>query len=148
MSDQIVELFKYLLLGLVWLFFIGVLRMVRAEVARPAIRAAPAPASLPDTQTESVPFEMVVLRPESQAGRRYPLSKEITIGRAAGCAVVVDDSFASQLHARCFVDSGQILIEDLGSTNGTNVNGQRILGPTLLSSGDRISIGETELELR
>ena len=67
----------------------------------------------------------VVLEPKVSRGATYAIGNEITVGRAATCTIPMpDDSFVSQLHARVFRDAGDTLVEDLGSTNGTYVNGK------------------------
>ena len=85
-------------------------------------------------------------RPTSK-GRSYPLGDEITVGRAAGCQVTLDDTYVSQLHARVFARDGQLFVEDLGSTNGTYLNRQKVAGPMVMQPGDRLQVGNTVLEL-
>nr|WP_283251074.1 FHA domain-containing protein [Rhabdothermincola salaria] len=91
---------------------------------------------------------MVVVDPADQRGRAYPLGNEASIGRAAGCQITVDDTYVSQIHARVFTRDGQWLVEDLGSTNGTWMNRQRVSGPMVVQRGDRVQVGNTVLELR
>jgi hypothetical protein len=69
-------------------------------------------------------------------------------GRDDACALVIDASTVSRQHARITVVSGAATIEDLGSTNGTHVNGTRISGPTRLSLGDELSLGSELLQVR
>jgi len=72
---------------------------------------------------------------------RWPLDEpETTIGRWRDNAVVVDDRWVSRYHARVRHVGEQYLIEDLGSKNGTLVNGGRIAGPTALADGDEIQV--------
>jgi len=71
----------------------------------------------------------------------------VTIGRLPECDVVVDDAGASRQHARIRRTEGGFVLTDLGSTNGTMVNGEPIQ-EHVLEHGDRITIGETELEFR
>jgi hypothetical protein len=71
----------------------------------------------------------------------------VTIGRLPGCDVVVDDAGASRQHARIRRTDSGFVLTDLGSTNGTMVNGDPIQ-EHVLEHGDRITIGETELEFR
>ena len=71
-----------------------------------------------------------------------------TLGRAAGCRVIVDDNFVSQIHARVTQRDDQILVEDLGSTNGTYLNRRRVAGPMVMNPGDRLQVGDPVLELR
>ncbi len=95
-----------------------------------------------------MPHRLTVTEPPSRQGMRFELDvPELTIGRAAGCHVsVADDTFASSLHARVFGRDGTVFVEDLGSTNGTYVNGARLTGPTVLRPGDQVQVGNTVLE--
>jgi len=80
------------------------------------------------------------------AGLTFALVAETTIGRAPGCAVSIDDSRISKLHARLFIAKGKWVIEDLGSTNGTVVNGRPLTGSKVLQKKDIILVGEVMLE--
>jgi len=71
----------------------------------------------------------------------------MTVGRAAGCQITLDDTYASQIHARVFQRDGQFLVEDLGSTNGTYLNRQKVAGPMVMHRGDKMQIGNTVMEL-
>jgi pSer/pThr/pTyr-binding forkhead associated (FHA) protein len=83
----------------------------------------------------------------TQKGTTFDLGAEVTVGRAAGCHIALpDDTFVSQLHARVFERSGQVYVEDLGSTNGTYVNGHRVSAPTPVHKGDSLQVGSTILE--
>ena len=161
MSEQLLNILKLCLLALVYLFMLRVLRAVWAEVTpRPADAltgrrarraAAPvpaAPAAPRGRKGKGPPAELVAIEPADQAGRRYPLGDEITVGRAAGCQVTVDDTYVSQLHARVFSRDGQVMVEDLGSTNGTYLNRSKVSGPMVMQKGDRLQIGNTVLEVR
>jgi pSer/pThr/pTyr-binding forkhead associated (FHA) protein len=89
-----------------------------------------------------------VVEPADAVGARHPIPDEATIGRAGGCTITVDDTFASSLHARLFRTPDGVFVEDLGSTNGTVLNGERIGGPRPLFGGDRVKVGNTVLEAR
>jgi hypothetical protein len=79
-----------------------------------------------------------------EAGREYQLSKEITlVGRDESCDVVVAEVEVSRQHARITHTPRGYMLEDLGSTNGTYVDGERVTAPHLLQAGDRISLSET-----
>lgn len=93
-------------------------------------------------------MSLVVLEPPTDAGRHFEVMGEMTIGRAAGCQITLDDTYISQLHARVSNADTGVVIEDLGSTNGTYVNRQRVTTPVLGNSGDRIQLGGIVLELR
>jgi hypothetical protein len=77
-------------------------------------------------------------------GKVFDLVKEVmTIGRDMNNDLVVNDAEVSRNHGRLTSQSGGYLIEDLASTNGTFVNGQRLIGPKLLNPGDVVGFGET-----
>jgi pSer/pThr/pTyr-binding forkhead associated (FHA) protein len=158
-SEQLLLILKLCLLALLYLFFFRVLRAVWAELRPPKLivsaprnttsaaggRAARKAAKRqPAAPAES---RLVVLEPTDQSGRAYPLAAEVTVGRAAGCQITLDDTYASQIHARVFQRDGQYLVEDLGSTNGTYLNRHKVSGPMLIHRGDRLQIGNTVMEL-
>ena len=88
-----------------------------------------------------------IVEPAKQRGRTYDLADELTIGRAAGCQIPLEDSYASQLHARVFRRNGDLLVEDLGSTNGTFLNRKKVDSAVPIRKGDRLQVGKTVLEL-
>jgi pSer/pThr/pTyr-binding forkhead associated (FHA) protein len=82
-------------------------------------------------------------------GASFPLDGELTIGRAPNCAVALPaDAFVSQVHARVFRRGDGYWVEDLGSTNGTLVNGRRVSGAVPVRRGDRLQVGRSVLELQ
>ena len=167
MTDSLLNILKFALLALLYLFFARVLWAVWSEVRGPRAAAplahldgqpgAPAAAVAapiiqpssgkdPKVKRGSV-ARLIVLEPKASKGTAISVAREVTFGRAAGCTVSVpDDTFVSQIHARVFNDAGNIIIEDIGSTNGTYVNGNRLTMPTVLHKGDRIQFGGTVLE--
>jgi pSer/pThr/pTyr-binding forkhead associated (FHA) protein len=82
-------------------------------------------------------------------GTRFPVRvSETTLGRSADCPIVLSNPLASRQHAKVVLKSGGVLeIVDLGSSNGTRVNGELITSPRALASGDVISIGSDLLEV-
>src|SRR3712207_8154246 len=82
------------------------------------------------------------------AGQTITLEQELVIGRSTpGLGSLGGDSEISRVHARVFHDpSGRLMVEDLGSTNGTFVNGNRISGQQALNSGDQVRVGQTRSE--
>jgi pSer/pThr/pTyr-binding forkhead associated (FHA) protein len=83
-----------------------------------------------------------------EAGRQTPLDGSIEIGREASIGLALDDDQASRRHARVSPQGGEAVVEDLGSTNGTYLNGQPIEGERTLRPGDRLRVGLTVFELR
>ena len=88
------------------------------------------------------------LRVESAAGLRdgvaYDLSDGAVLGRGDEVDIQLEDSFASTSHARLVPQGDVVVLEDLGSTNGTYLNGEPLRGPQPLHAGDRIRIGDSE----
>jgi hypothetical protein len=152
--DQLLNLLKLFLLVLLYLFFLRVLRAVWTEVNVPRtaeVSAGPAKgrarARRPARPHRSNQPQLKVLEPPGLRGRSYPLDEEITLGRAAGCQVPIEDAYASQVHARVFQRDGSWYVEDLGSTNGTYLNRRRVAGPMVIKRRDKLQIGNTVLEL-
>jgi pSer/pThr/pTyr-binding forkhead associated (FHA) protein len=82
------------------------------------------------------------------AGRRIDLVGPVEIGRQEGVGMVLQDQLVSRRHARVTPVEGGASVEDLGSRNGTFVNGNEIPGPTLATPGDQILVGVSVLQLR
>jgi pSer/pThr/pTyr-binding forkhead associated (FHA) protein len=78
----------------------------------------------------------------------HKLSSTLSIGRADACHIRLEDVYVSQFHARLVPKDGTWHIEDLGSTNGTYLNRQRVSGSAELQAGDQVKVGKTTLELR
>ncbi len=88
---------------------------------------------------------LVVLRGGGlDAGDRLDLFGGLTIGRSPEADVRIEDRYASQVHARVYSNRGSYRVEDLGSTNGTFVNGEQVNRETSLRDLDQIRIGDTE----
>jgi pSer/pThr/pTyr-binding forkhead associated (FHA) protein len=85
----------------------------------------------------------LVMRSGPTPGQVYELVKdEVTLGRGTTNDIIIIDSEVSRKHARFFLQSGGYVIEDVGSTNGTYVDGQRLIGPHLIRPGEMIFLGE------
>lgn len=79
-----------------------------------------------------------------RSGAAYDLSDGALLGRGDGADIRLEDAFASTRHARLVPEGDVIVLEDLGSTNGTYLNGEPLRGPQPLHIGDRIKIGDSE----
>lgn len=82
------------------------------------------------------------------AGRRYDFEAEVTIGRSRASDVLVEDETISRRHAKLAASADGWTVEDLGSANGTRINGTRIARPSLVRDGDRLTLGQLELVFR
>ena len=76
-------------------------------------------------------------------GKRFEIgAAPVTIGRQAQCEIQIEDTWMSRRHARLAWTGIEYIVEDLGSTNGTFVNGERVVGPRALRSSDRLQLGD------
>jgi len=151
--ESLLTILKFCLLAVLYLFFVRVLRAVWSEVNAPPVPAM-APVAAPARALRSTaprpgsaPGRFVVVEPTETKGQTFDLADELTLGRAGGCGIPLDDTYVSQLHARLFRQDGQIFVEDMGSTNGTFVNRKKVSAAVPLRRGDRLQVGRTVLEL-
>jgi pSer/pThr/pTyr-binding forkhead associated (FHA) protein len=156
--ESVLTILKFCFLALLYLFLYRVVRVVVKEMRAPQavppapIAAAPAaPAVTPARPAKAGrgrgPAQLRILEPVARQGERYALADELTVGRGGGCSIVLaDDSFVSTVHARIFRRDGDVLVEDLGSRNGTLLNGQPLTHATPLRRGDRVQFGHTITE--
>lgn len=86
---------------------------------------------------------LVTMRTGPASGQSFPLEEESTVGRDLACEIPLSDPEISRRHARFFIREGNVYVEDLGSTNGTFLNGERIATPQQLRKGDVITLGES-----
>lgn len=154
MPDLVLELLKYVFLAVLYIFIARAVRVIYLEL-RPATsssstgsRRSVAPSSPAPARTKKKSFRKAAIIEGDKKGRSLDLTDEVIIGRGEKCHLVLDDSYVSQMHARIFNREGAIMVEDLGSTNGTYLNRRRITSPTELQRGDRVKIGKTVLEMR
>ena len=109
--------------------------------------AAP-PRTGPGATGTGAGFVLRAVEGPDHPARAFPVSGELTVGRSGGADIALaGDSFASSRHARIWAESGSLWIEDLGSTNGTTVNGRAVSARTQIGPGDRVQIGRTILEV-
>lgn len=158
----VVRVVQWVVIALIFLFFLRVIRAVFVEVRpagprqsrrerrqqrRPEVPAVAPPRRQEPKRKKRQLFLEVVEPPEHQ-GRIYDLDDELTVGRSPGCGVPTTyDVYSSTLHARIYRQRDQIWVEDLGSTNGTFVNSERITKPTRLAKGDLMQVGATVFEV-
>ena len=95
-----------------------------------------------------VPSSVLVRSAEGKKLGTYRLSEPLEIGRSESSQIRLDDTYVSSSHARLFPRNGSWYVEDLGSTNGTYLNQQRVQSSSELHPGDTLKIGKTVLELR
>lgn len=186
MSELTLLVLRFGFLILLWLFVLGVVYALRADLfgrgnrkpaaasgsanaAAPApapaaqSRPAPAPARAPATPTAATASvgrsrtgfatasnaRRLVITQGPREGQEIPLGNgPITIGRSADSSLVFRDDYTSTHHARLLQWNEEWMIQDLGSTNGTFLDGKRIGSPTQVPLNTPIKVGQTVFELR
>lgn len=153
MPTIVLDVMKYAFLAVLYIFVWRAVRAIFVELrssseARAPGRVAPAPAAPPSRRVRQVPRKAVIVEGDEARGRALDLSSEILIGRAEKCDLQLNDTYVSQVHARIFPRGETIMVEDMGSTNGTYINRTRITAPNELLRGDKLKIGRTVMEMR
>ena len=157
MSEIALLIIKVVFLALLWLFILSAVSVIRSDLFGKTVRASdqpqpqeletPPPPPRKAKRQRGQPRVFMITQ-GSQAGLSADLAGGvIMIGRGANCQLILDDDYVSTRHARVVGSPSGIYVEDLGSTNGTYVNGQRITAPTTITLADTVRIGKTMLRL-
>ena len=157
MNALTLTLIRLAFLAVLWLFVIAAVGVVRTDMFGQALSGRqqrrqqkaqrPRP-QRPPRAGRGAPQRLLVTG-GSLSGTSIGLAdQQITIGRANDATLVLSDDYASSRHARLFPQDGQWIVEDLGSTNGTYLDRQKVTQPTPVPAGVPIRIGKTVLELR
>ena len=152
---------KFAFLIVLYLFLLWIsrsaLKVLRRGVEQPAVYGEPvqppadatglhsAATSMGGSRQEGFEPRLVVERaPGHSAGMEYDIRAGAVLGRGEQVEIRLEDPFASSRHARVVRQGGVMVLEDLGSTNGTYLNEEVLGGPTPLHPGDRVRIGDSE----
>jgi FHA domain len=151
---------KFGFLAVLYLFLLWVVRSARRDLRGGATApdAAADPRLIPPDATglhsasalgsadfaHNAPRLVVERAPGHDAGMIYDLDGEIVLGRGERAEIRLDDPFASARHALVYEQGNAVVIEDLGSTNGTYLNEELLQSPRPLHPGDRVRIGDSE----
>jgi pSer/pThr/pTyr-binding forkhead associated (FHA) protein len=161
MNSLTLTLIRVAFLAVLWLFVIAAIGVVRTDLLgtvatkmrRGRNQPAPMPQQPPKPLRPARPGRgtprFLVVTEGGLAGVSIDLAdQQITMGRANDATLVLNDDYASTYHARIFPQDGQWFVEDLGSTNGTYLDRQKVTRATPIPVGVPIRIGKTVLELR
>ncbi|MFF9485791.1 MULTISPECIES: FHA domain-containing protein FhaB/FipA [unclassified Streptomyces] len=169
MSELTLTVMRLGFLAVLWLFVIVAVQVIRSDLfgtrvtqrgsRRDAGRPQQAARQAPPQQRQqsggggrrgrNTPTKLVVTEGTLTGTTVALQGQTITLGRAHDSTIVLDDDYASSRHARIYPDrDGQWIVEDLGSTNGTYLDRNRLTTPTPISLGAPIRIGKTVIELR
>jgi hypothetical protein len=155
MDEPLAVALKFGFLLVLYLFLLWMARSAMRDLARyggTAAAAEPVEAPGPvrrergdrDLRAGVSPRLQVVAAMGHEPGTTFDVGEGATFGRSDGADIRVDDPFASSAHARVFNRAGIMHLEDMGSTNGTYLNGRQVKTPQRLSIGDTIRIGDSE----
>lgn len=155
MSELTLTAVRLGLLALLWLFVFSIVGVIRSDLfgTRIVNRAQGGRSRVTPTRNAPRPrgrraFSILAVVEGSLRGTTVPLKADgVLLGRNPECTLVLDDDFASGRHARIYFADKGWYVEDLDSTNGTYVGGERIDAPALLKEGTQLRIGTTVLEL-
>lgn len=154
MSELLVLALKLAFLALLWLFVLLAVNVIRTDLLgrRTVAPAGASAAALPSSTSRrgrrrARPTALTVVE-GPQLGLHLPLGASLLIGRTPEADLVLDDDYLSSEHATITTDAnGDVWLDDLGSTNGTYVNEQRIADRTPLSTADTLRIGRSVMKL-
>jgi FHA domain len=156
MDEPLAVALKFGFLVVLYLFLLWVVRSAMRDLARYGGSAAaaepvevPSPArrerdGSPDLRAGVAPRLQVVAAMGHEPGTTFDVGEGATFGRSDGADIRVEDPFASSAHARIFDRGGFMYLEDMGSTNGTYLNGRQVKQPERLKMADTIRIGDSE----
>lgn len=150
MSELVLLGLKFAFLALLWLFILFAGQVIRTDLFGRRVPAGAVPAAEPrqlrpprrSRRPAKVPTTLRVTQGK-QAGLTMGLGQSLVIGRSADCQLILDDDYVSTRHARLYATPRGYWVEDLGSTNGTYVNDERISSPVEFSRDDTLRIGRT-----
>ena len=158
MNALTLTLIRVAFLAVLWLFVIAAIGVVRTDLFGTTAAKVRRANRQPQRQPQRPPRQpkpsrgtprFLVVTEGGLSGVSIDLAdQQITLGRANDATLVLNDDYASSRHARIFPQDGQWIVEDLGSTNGTYLDRQKVTRPTPVPIGVPIRIGKTVLELR
>jgi pSer/pThr/pTyr-binding forkhead associated (FHA) protein len=160
MSELSLTIIRVAFLAVLWLFVIAAIGVVRTDLLggpatssrrsrnRQTQNLRPPRQARPQRAGRGSPRFLVVTAGALKGTSLDLAQQQITLGRANDATLVLNDDYASSRHARIFPQDGQWIVEDLGSTNGTYLDRQKVTRPTPVPLGVPIRIGKTVLELR
>jgi Inner membrane component of T3SS, cytoplasmic domain len=160
MSELSLTIIRVAFLAVLWLFVIAAIGVVRTDLlggsatssrrsrGRQTQNVRPPRPAKPQRAGRGSPRFLVVTAGALKGTSLDLAQQQITLGRANDATLVLNDDYASSRHARIFPQDGQWIVEDLGSTNGTYLDRQKVTRPMPIPLGVPIRIGKTVLELR
>ena len=155
MDEPLAVALKFGFLVVLYLFLLWVVRSAMRDLARYSGSAAaaepvevPSPGrrqrATPEPRSGVAPRVQVIAAMGHEPGTSFEVGDGVIFGRSDGADIRVHDQFASSAHARIFDRGGHMYLEDMGSTNGTYLNGRQVKSVERLQMADTIRIGDSE----
>jgi len=138
MIDLTIFFLKYAFLGFIYLFLFWLIRMVSRD-----LKDKPQQVSKTEKHPNKRAGLVLELSPGLVGPKHFSVTGETTIGRSPRNKIKINDDAASYFHAKIFSHNGGFLLEDMGSTNGTFLNGQLVKERLPLQSGYQVTIGRS-----
>lgn len=139
--SRLTVIFRFIIIGIIYIIILFALRIMYKDIKSGGRKKAPRKRS----------FGLEVLKPGHNSilknGSVIPINRTVTIGRKDDNVLIMDDQFVSGHHAKVFIKNTDYMLEDLGSTNGTKLNGERLEGKIILKVGDEIEIGSAAFKV-
>lgn len=155
MPALLLTLGQLALLAMLYLFLWRVVRVIATDLRAPTPADQPTPRpAVAQPERRSQPRQAptsVVLHPVQGPPQTISLQEageRLLFGRAPHVDHRLEDDYVSDEHAELVLGDGQWRVRDLGSTNGTYLNGQKVIAPTVVAAGDQVAFGKTQLEVR
>ena len=161
MSELALFLVRTGFLVLLWIFIFSIISVIRADlfgqkvVSRvaqanvPSVFSAQTGASATATSQLGQKATKLVVTAGDKVGTEIALAgRQLTLGRASDSDLIVDDEYASTHHAKLVFINGDWLVQDLDSTNGTFLDGQKVTTPLVVPMNTQVRVGQTTFELR
>lgn len=157
MIDPVSVALKFGFLAVLYLFLLWISRNALKDLKRTSLQTTAGAAYLPPAEATGIqplgagpdagpadPRLVVERAPGHVPGMEYEVGEGAVMGRGDQAEIRLEDPFASSRHARLTRQGAVIVLEDLGSTNGTYLNEELLDGPRPLHPGDRVRIGDSE----
>ena len=139
MSALVASLLKVAFVGLLYLFLWQMARSIGSHLGADTTSMR---------RSRRRVGQLVMVRSETQVGTSLTVTDSVVLGRSPDADVLLDDPYASMFHLRLTMDGDTMSLADLGTTNGTYVNGRRVTNPVVLNAGDSVQVGKTIMEVK
>lgn len=135
------SIFSYIFTLIIYLFIFGIIRLIYLDVKKMS-RFENEDVNVSGVETASLKTVRTRSNAEKELKSRYMIYGEALIGRSKKCDIILDGKYVSSQHLKIWYEKGEWYLEDLGSRNGTEINGQKIRGSVILDPQDKILIGD------